>query len=83
MPERACSNGAYYEAKAPVDEESDPTFKVVTPPIGATVTELPGDATKETVGDHEYFVYADTWYQPFYNGSTAVYAVYVVVEKPA
>jgi hypothetical protein len=74
------ANGAYYEAEEPVDEESDPTFKVVTPPIGATVTELPEDAAKETVGDTEYFVYADTWYQPFYNGATAVY---VVVEKPA
>ena len=38
------SNGAYYEAEAPVDDDSDPTFKVVAPPIGATVTELPADA---------------------------------------
>ena len=44
------------------------------------MTELPGDAKKETVGDLECFVYHDTWYQPFYAGSTAVY---VVVEKPA
>ncbi len=39
------------------------------------MTELPGDAAKETVGDVEYFVYDDTWYQPFYNGSNAVYVV--------
>jgi hypothetical protein len=44
------------------------------------VTELPEGAEKETVGDQDYFVYDDTWYQPFYSGSTAVY---VVVEKPA
>jgi hypothetical protein len=62
-----------------VDEDSDPTFKVIAPPIGATVTELPEGAEKETVGDQDYFVYDDTWYQPFYSGSTAVY---VVVEKP-
>jgi hypothetical protein len=74
------SNGAFYEAEAAVDDNSDPTFKVIAPPIGATVTELPQDAAKEAVGGQDYFVYADTWYQPFYSGSNAVY---VVVEKPA
>ena len=73
------ANGAYYEAETPADDTGDPTFKVVAPPIGATVTELPGDAKKETVGDMDYFVYAGTWYQPFYAGSNAVY---VVVEDP-
>ena len=74
------ANGAYYEAEEPAAEDADPTFKVVAPPIGATVTELPEDAVKETVGGQDFFVYADTWYQPFYSGSNAVY---VVVEKPA
>ena len=74
------SNGAYYEAEAAKDENSDPTFKVIAPPIGATVTELPGGAEKQTVGKQDYFVYDETWYQPFYSGSNAVY---VVVKKPA
>ena len=72
-------DGVIYEAEEPVDEESDPTFKVIAAPIGATVTELPGDATKESVGGEDYFVYGDNWYKPFYSGSTAVY---VVVEQP-
>jgi hypothetical protein len=42
------SNGAFYEAEAAVDDNSDPTFKVIAPPIGATVTELPEDAKKES-----------------------------------
>ena len=44
------------------------------------MTVLPEDAEKVTVGEADYFVYNDTWYQPFYSGETAVY---VVVEKPA
>lgn len=72
--------GAFYDVEEPTDEDSDPTFKVIAPPIGATVTELPGSAEKKTVGGKDYFVYDGTWYQPFYNGSNAVY---VVVEKPA
>jgi hypothetical protein len=63
-----------------VDDESDPTFEVVAPPVGATVTDLPEGAEKKTVNGADYFVYAETWYQPFYSGSTAVF---VVVEKPA
>ena len=69
------SNGAYYEAEAPADDTGDPTFKVIAPPIGATVTELPEDAEKKSAGGQEYFVYDDTWYQPFYSGTNAVYVV--------
>jgi hypothetical protein len=72
------SNGVYYEAEAPVEDTGDPTFRVVAPPIGATVTELPEDAEMRSANGQDYFVYDDTWYQPFYAGSNAVY---VVVEK--
>ena len=44
------SNGA---AEPAVDENSDPTFKVIAPPIGATVTTLPEDARKEAVGGQD------------------------------
>ncbi len=69
------SNGAYYAAEAPAEDKGDPTFKVIAPPIGATVTELPEDAEKTSAGGQDYFVYNDTWYQPFYSGSNAVYVV--------
>ena len=36
-------------------------------------------ATSETVDCQAYFVYAETYYKPFYSGSGVVY---VVVEKP-
>jgi len=42
------SSGTFYEAEAAKDDNSDPTFKVIVPPIGATVTELPEDAKKES-----------------------------------
>lgn len=74
------ANGAYYDVEPPADDQSEPTFDVVAPPIGATVPELPADAEKQTVGDQDYFVYADTWYKPFYSGSDVVY---MVVEAPS
>ncbi len=73
------SNGAYYEAKAPKEEGADPTFEIVAPPLGATVDSLPDGATSETVKGTAYFVYASTYYRPFYSGSDVVY---MVVEKP-
>ena len=73
------SNGAYYEVNAPAEKDADPTFEVVAPPIGATVTDLPEGAEKKTVKDQDFFVYAGTWYQPFYSGSNVVY---VVAEEP-
>jgi hypothetical protein len=69
------SNGAYYVAEAPAEDTGDPTFRVIAPPVGATVTELPEDAEKRSAGGQDYFVYNDTWYQPFYSGSNAVYVV--------
>ena len=69
------SNGAYYDVQPPKDDESDPTYDVVAPPIGATVPELPEGAEKETVSDQDYFVYADTWYKPFYSGTDVAYMV--------
>jgi hypothetical protein len=74
------SDGAYYDVKPPADEASEPTFEVVAPPVGATVPELPEEAEKQTVGEQDYFVYANSWYQPFYSGSSVVY---MVVEKPS
>ena len=59
---------------------SDPTYKVVAPPIGATVQTLPKDAKKTTIGGIDYYEYAGTYYQVFHSGSKVVY---MVVEKPS
>lgn len=69
------SEGAFYDVKPPADEESAPTFEVVAPPMGATVPDLPEGAEVRKAKDTDYFVYAETWYQPFYSGSTVIYMV--------
>ena len=48
---------------------------VVEPPVGAIVPTLPDGAEQKTVGGADYFVYAGTYYQPFYSGSNVVYMV--------
>lgn len=69
------SNGAYYYVNPPAEEGGDPSFEVVAPPVGGTVSSLPDGATSETVNDAAYFVYAGTYYKPFYAGSDVVYMV--------
>ena len=73
------SNGAYYDVQASAEEGGDPTFEVVAPPVGASVNSLPDGSSSETVDGTAYFVYADTYYKPFYSGSDVVY---MVAEKP-
>ena len=36
---------------------------------------LPDGAGKSTVGGKDFYVYAGTYYQPFYSGSNVVYSV--------
>lgn len=69
------ANGAYYDVRPPAEEGGEPAFEVVAPPVGATVGSLPDGATSETVNDAAYFVYAGTYYKPFYAGSDVVYMV--------
>ena len=44
-------------------------------PVGATVDSLPDGATSETVDGVAYFVFAGTYYRPFYSGSNVIYMV--------
>jgi len=73
------SNGAYYKQEPPAKEGDDPSYKVVAPPIGATVQTLPKGAKQTTVKGIEYYEYAGTYYQVFHSGSKVVY---MVVKKP-
>jgi len=57
------------------DEYPEENFRIVAPPIGATVTMLPEDTQEKKVGEHSYFVYNNTWYKPFYSGDDVLYMV--------
>ena len=87
-------NGVYYLAtpdqptivasssdasSAPPDPDPKTSYKVTKPPVGATVKDLPEEAEKITISGKSYFLYADTYYRPFYSGSDVVY---MVIEKP-
>jgi len=74
------ANGTYYKQEPAAKEGGDPSYKVVTPPVGATVQTLPKDAKPKTVDGTEYYEYADTYYQVFHSGSKVVY---MVVKDPS
>ena len=61
--------------KPPEEEGGVPEYEVVTHPVGATVDSLPEGTVTKTIKDTEYFVYAETFYRPFYAGSDVVYMV--------
>ncbi len=65
------------------DEHPEENYRVVPPPLGATVTALPEDAEEKTVGDDTFFVYAGTWYKPFYAGDDVIYMVSANPEEQA
>jgi hypothetical protein len=50
-------------------------YKVVTPPYGVTVTDLPDGAVSKTVKGAKYFVYSGVWYKAFYSGDQAIYMI--------
>ena len=73
-------DGAYYKQQPAAKEGADPTYKVVAPPLGATVETLPKDAKEQVIAGIDYYVYAGTYYQVFQSGSKVVY---MVVKKPS
>jgi hypothetical protein len=67
------------EPELPPMIEDDQNYKVVAPPVGATVPYLPEEADEETVGGKKYMVYGGTYYRPFSSDGDTVY---MVVEDP-
>ena len=55
-------------------------YKVIPPPVGATVTTLPNGAVDQNVNGTTYFTFGGAFYRPFYSGSSVIYEV---VAKPA
>ncbi len=63
------------EEKEPPMTEADHNFKVVAPPVGATVPYLPDEADEETVNGKKYFVSEGTYYRPFASDGDTIYMV--------
>ncbi|MHC5008141.1 MAG: DUF6515 family protein, partial [Planctomycetota bacterium] len=61
------------------EEDDEQNYKVVAPPVGATVPYLPDEAKEETVNGTKYFAHEGTYYRPFASGSDTIY---MVVEDP-
>ena len=62
-----------------VKSKDDEHYKVVAPPVGATVPYIPKEADEEMIGGKKYFVYAGTYYRPFASDGETIY---MVVENP-
>ena len=59
--------------------EDDHNYEVVAPPVGATVTYLPDEATERVVSGTTYLVHDGTYYRLFASeGET----IYMVVDSP-
>ena len=67
------------ESVAMIEGEDKNNYKVVAPPVGATVPYVPEEATKKKVKGKEYFVYSGTYYQAFASGGETIF---MVVEDP-
>ena len=59
--------------------EDDHTYEVVAPPVGATVTYLPDEATEQTVAGTAYLLYDGTYYRAFISDGETIY---MVVDPP-
>ena len=77
--EVATEDGKSVALPAMAEDDEDENFKVVAPPIGATVPYLPEEATQKTVKGKKYHLHEGTYYRPFASeGET----IYMVVEDP-
>ena len=63
-------NGSFYWFDEPRQK-----YVVVEGPEGAQVTYLPTDYTVETVNNVEYYLYAGTYFKPYYMGNQQVFVV--------
>ena len=73
------SNVPYYFSDGTYFQEADSGYRVVAPPIGIEVKQLPSTAEIVKVGSKQYLVYNDVYYQALYGGSGILYKV---VEDP-
>ncbi len=55
-------------------------YRVICPPVGATVTSLPDGAVDENIHGATYLGFGGAYYRPFYSDSSVIYEV---VAKPS
>lgn len=73
-------SGRYYLSQGTFFQSAESGgYQVVAPPIGIEVKQVPRNAEMVTVGNQQYFVYNDIYYQALYSGSGIIYKV---VEDP-
>ena len=69
------SDAAEEEVPEPEMTEDEHNYKVIAPPTGATVPYLPEEADETSIGGKTYFVYDETYYQPFVSDGETIYMV--------
>jgi hypothetical protein len=50
-------------------------YKIVAPPVGAIVYEIPSNANTVIVNGTTYYSFGGGYYRPFYGGSTVIYQI--------
>ena len=79
-PQVTTADGDEVDLPPMPEEDDDQNYKVVAPPVGATVPYLPDEAKEETVSGKKYFVHKGTYYRPFVSDGDTIY---MVVEDPS
>ncbi len=82
-PVASGKDGEKEESVDMIEGEGKENYKVVKPPVGATVPYVPEEATKKTVNGKEYFVHGGTYYQAFASGGETIFMVVEDPKKPS
>ena len=53
----------------------DGGYKVVTPPIGAIIYELPSGINEVVVTGAKYYIYGGAYYRPHFSGGAVIYQI--------
>jgi hypothetical protein len=65
----------YYDCGGAYYVKQGDQYKVVPPPMGLMVSQLPNGAVSKTVNGVNYFEFGGAFYRPFYSGSDVVYEI--------
>ena len=79
QPPATGESDAKEESVAMIEGQGKDNYKVVKPPVGATVPYVPEEATQKTVNGKEYFVYDGTYYKAYASDGETIF---MVVENP-
>ena len=71
--------GQTQELPEMIESPEGENYKVVAPPVGATVPYIPQESDEEMIGGKKYFVYEGTFYRPYASDGETIY---MVIENP-